>query len=55
MPLLLVGGQTYDIVKKLTVNPLQGIIHPDQKDKIAEWDKVLDNIAYSKMIEKLKE
>ena len=55
VPLLLVGGQTYDIVKKLTVNPLQGVIHPDQKEKITEWDKVLDNIAYSKMIDKLKE
>ena len=55
VPLLLVAGQTYDIVKKLTVNPLQGVIHPDQKDKIAEWDKVIDDIAYSKIIEKLKE
>ena len=54
VPLLLVSGQTYDIVKKLTVNPLQGIIHPDQKDKLAEWDKVIDNIDYTKIIEKLK-
>ncbi len=54
VPLLLVAGQTYDIVKKLTVNPLRGVIHPDQKEKIAEWDKVIDNIAYTKIIEKLK-
>lgn len=54
IPLLLVAGQTYDIVKQLTVNPLRGVIHPDQKEKITEWDKVIDKIAYSKIIEKLK-
>ena len=47
VPLLLVPGQTYDIVKKLTVNPLQGVIHPDQKEKILAWDKVIDEIDYS--------
>jgi BioD-like phosphotransacetylase family protein len=55
IPVLLAGGNTYEVVRKITVKPVKGILQPDQQDKLSEWDKIMDEINYKPILERLKE
>ncbi|MHA2251057.1 MAG: DRTGG domain-containing protein [Candidatus Kariarchaeaceae archaeon] len=53
IPVLLVVGDTYSTVKRLTHTPVYGKIHADQKEKLDSWDKIFETVDYKAILSAL--
>ncbi|MHA2171391.1 MAG: DRTGG domain-containing protein [Candidatus Kariarchaeaceae archaeon] len=54
VPVLLVTGDTYSTIKRLTETPLYGKIHTDQTEKIESWNEVLETVKYKEILQALE-
>lgn len=54
IPILLMPDETYEVVRKITQNPIHGILKAGQTSKLAEWDKAMDKLDYKAILEELK-
>ncbi|MHA2091993.1 MAG: DRTGG domain-containing protein, partial [Candidatus Kariarchaeaceae archaeon] len=54
VPVLLVTGDTYSTIKRLTETPLYGKIHTDQTEKIESWNEVLETVEYREILQALE-